>query len=103
MCHSIELDRHHTKECDSWRKQIRENLREAVLDAQELLHARGILKPELLAELSQKFSVELVEAAEVFGIYDAVHAVDLKKLKKSLVVKDEIQSPLTSRACLASS
>lgn len=67
---------HHTEEYDSWRKQIRNNLREAVLEAQELLHARGILAPEMLAELSQKFSVELVEAAKVFGMYDAIHADD---------------------------
>ena len=67
------LDRH-TSEYTTWRKEIQGLLYETVFEAQAHLESKGIYSPELIAELCEKYSSEMVEAAKIFGMYDAIHA-----------------------------
>ena len=65
---------HHTEEYTTWRKAIRREMQNAVFDAQDYLRSKGMSAPELIADLCKKFSAESLEAAEIFGMYDAIHA-----------------------------
>ena len=67
------LDRH-TSEYTSWRKEIQALLYEAIFEVQAHLDSKGIYAQELIAELCKKYSSEMVEAANIFGMYDAIHA-----------------------------
>ena len=66
----------HTSEHISWRKEIQALLYEAVFEVQAYLDSKGIYSQEFIAELCEKYSSEMVEAAKICGMYDAIHAKD---------------------------
>lgn len=70
---------HHTIEYTTWKREIQTLQYEAVLTAQSQLWLKGLHSPELIADICEKFSSEMVEVARIFAKYDATDSRRLER------------------------